>query len=146
MTGRHAGDGWMGAGMGNRRSLVVGFSGYAMLMMVMIGIFSFFAGLVGILEDEIYTAPRDYFLDLGVVGWGIVHMAVGVLLVVAAFLMIFGIVWARAVGVIVAAISAITNFMAIPYYPFWSLLVLALDIGVIWALTIHGRAIIGDEN
>ena len=46
----------------------------------------------------------------------------------------------------VALISAVVNFMALPYYPFWSATIIALDIGVIWALTVHGRDIIGDEG
>jgi hypothetical protein len=132
--------------MGTRRNMVFGFTGYAMIMMVLVGIFSFFAGLVGMLENEIYREPPDYIFNLGVVGWGIVQMAIGALLVVAAVMMIFGVVWARAVGVAFATISAVINFLAIPYYPIWSILVLALDIGVIWALTMHGRDIIGDDD
>ena len=132
--------------MESRRNMVFGFTGYAMIMMVLIGIFSFFAGLVGIFENELYREPPDYLFNLGVVGWGIVQMAIGALLIAAAFMMIFGVVWARVVGVAFATISAVINFLAIPYYPIWSLMVLALDIGVIWALTMHGRDIIGDDD
>ena len=45
------------------------------------------------------------------------------------------------VGVILAAISALANFAFIPYYPFWSMLIIAVDVFVIWALTAHGRDI-----
>jgi hypothetical protein len=34
--------------------------------------------------------------------------------------------WARAVGITLALLSAIANFLFIPYYPFWSPLVIAL--------------------
>jgi hypothetical protein len=50
-------------------------------------------------------------------------------------------VWARAVGIVLAALSAIANFLFIPYYPFWSLLMVALDVFVIWALARHGREV-----
>jgi hypothetical protein len=43
------------------------------------------------------------------------------------------------VGIIVAVLSAIANFLWIPYYPFWALTVITLDIFVIWALAAHGR-------
>jgi uncharacterized membrane protein (DUF106 family) len=43
--------------------------------------------------------------------------------------------------VIVAAISAILNFMWLPYYPVWAVTVIAIDVAVIWALTAHGRDI-----
>lgn len=132
--------------MGKRSGMVMGFTGYAILLMVLIGIFSFFSGLVGILKNEIYRVPRDYVFDLGVVGVGIVQMGIGALLVVSAVMIMTGAVWARAVGVAVAAISAVINFLAIPYYPVWSLLVLALDIGVIWALVVHGNELLGDED
>ncbi len=125
---------------------VVGFTGFACIVLILTGIFEAFAGLTGILEDEIYGDPRNYLFDLGVFGWGIVHMALGIVLVAAGFMLVLGAVWARAIGVILAAISATVNFLSIPYYPAWSILVLALNIGVIWALTVHGREIMGEER
>ena len=38
-----------------------------------------------------------------------------------------------------AAVSALLNFMWLPYYPIWSLIIIALDVLVIWALSVHGR-------
>ena len=43
--------------------------------------------------------------------------------------------WAGVTALMLAMLSAITNFFFIPYYPFWSILVIALDVWVIWALT-----------
>ena len=120
---------------------VVGFTGYASIMLILIGVFEAFAGFFGILEDEIYTTQRDYIFDLGVFGWGIVHMGIGVVLVAAGFMLVLGAVWARSLAVVLAGISAIANFMSIPYYPFWSSLILVLNIGAIWALTAHGTDI-----
>jgi hypothetical protein len=42
------------------------------------------------------------------------------------------------VGITLAVLSAITNFLFIPYYPVWSLLIIAVDVLVIWALAAHG--------
>jgi glycosyltransferase involved in cell wall biosynthesis len=42
------------------------------------------------------------------------------------------------VAVVLAGLSAIANFFFIPYYPFWSLLMIAMAIWVIWALTRPG--------
>lgn len=129
-----------------RHTMVVGFTGLACLALILIGIFEFFAGLTGMLQDEVFGNPRNYLFDLGAFGWGVVHMTLGAVLVAAGFMLVLGAVWARAIGVAVAAISAIVNFMAIPYYPLWSMLIIALDMGVIWALTVHGRDIMGDES
>ena len=46
-------------------------------------------------------------------------------------------VWARAVGIAVAALSALSNFLFIPYYPIWALVLIALDVAVIWALATY---------
>jgi hypothetical protein len=53
---------------------------------------------------------------------------------------ISGATWARVIGIILAVLSAIANFAFIPYYPLWSILVIAIDVIVIWALAVHGRA------
>ncbi|MEK8226717.1 hypothetical protein NKG05_12395 [Oerskovia sp. M15] len=53
-----------------------------------------------------------------------------------------GKVWGRTIGIILASLSALANFTFIPYYPVWSLVVIALDVFVIWALAAHGRDIV----
>jgi hypothetical protein len=62
-----------------------------------------------------------------------------VVVAVAGFAVLSGATWARVVGITVAALSAIANFLFIPYYPFWSLLVIALDVLAIWALAAYGH-------
>jgi len=42
--------------------------------------------------------------------------------------------WAAAMGMILAGLSLLGNFLFIPWYPFWSLLIMALDAAVIYAL------------
>jgi hypothetical protein len=61
-----------------------------------------------------------------------------VVVAVAGFAVLSSATWARVVGIIVAVLSAIANFLFIPYYPFWSLLIIALDVLVIWALAAYG--------
>jgi hypothetical protein len=48
-------------------------------------------------------------------------------------------VWARTLGVIVAAVSILVSFAWLPYYPVWAVVVIVFDFFVIWALTEHGR-------
>jgi hypothetical protein len=45
------------------------------------------------------------------------------------------------VAITLAALSALANFLFIPYYPFWALIIITLDVFVIWAVTAHGRDI-----
>ena len=52
-----------------------------------------------------------------------------------------GATWARAVAVVLASLSIVANFFWMPYYPLWSLTIIALGVLVIWAATAHGRDI-----
>jgi len=52
-----------------------------------------------------------------------------------------GQVWARTVGVVAALVSAIINVSFLAAYPLWSMTMIALDVVVILALTVHGSEI-----
>jgi hypothetical protein len=66
--------------------------------------------------------------------WGWIHLLIGTLVAVAGFMLMSGRTWARIVGITAASVSAITSFLFLPYYPFWAVVTLAMDIWVIWAL------------
>jgi hypothetical protein len=66
---------------------------------------------------------------------------VGLLVVFAGFAVLAGQTWGRAVGITLAVLSALANFAFLPYYPFWAMTVIAVDIFVIWALAAHGREV-----
>jgi hypothetical protein len=50
------------------------------------------------------------------------------------------------VGVTLAAVSIIANFAWLPYQPLWSILMIAANSFVIWALTAHGHDISGADS
>ncbi|MER7251262.1 hypothetical protein [Kribbella sp. NPDC000426] len=117
----------------------VGFTLFAGIMMVMAGGFHAFSGLVALFQNEFYVATRNYLFQFDATTWGWIHLLVGILVMVAGFAIMAGQTWARVVGIILAVLSAIANFTFIPYYPFWALTIIAVDIFVIWALAVHGR-------
>jgi hypothetical protein len=116
----------------------VGFILFAALMMIMGGVFQALAGLVAIFQNEFYVTTRNYLFKFDVTTWGWIHLILGLIVAFAGWGVLSGRTWARAVGITLALLSAIANFMFIPYYPFWSLLIIALDVFVIWALAAHG--------
>ena len=120
----------------------VGLTAFAACVLMIGGIFQAISGLVAIVDNEFYVVTRNYFLEFDVTAWGWIHLVLGIVVAVAGFMILRGAVWARMVGVVVAVISAIANFAFIPYYPVWSLLIIALNIAVIWALTAHGRDLV----
>lgn len=86
-------------------------------------------------EDEFFVVTQNYVFDLDVTAWGWIHLIIGILVALAGFAAISGRIWGGIVGIVLAALAAVANFFWIPYYPFWSILVIALCIWVIWALT-----------
>ena len=122
-----------------RSGLAVGSIVFAGVAMVMIGAFHALQGLVALFNDDFYVVGQKWIFEFDLTTWGWIHLLVGVLVLVAGFFVFNGAVWARAVGIAVAALSAVLNFMWLPYYPIWSLIIIALDVLVIWALSVHGR-------
>jgi hypothetical protein len=117
----------------------VGFTIFAAVMMMMAGVWQALAGLIAIFENEFYLTTRNYIFQFDVTAWGWIHLVVGVVVGLTGLALLAGQTWARVVGIVVAVLSAISNFLFIPYYPFWSLLIIAADVFVIWALAAHGR-------
>ena len=117
----------------------VGWTIYAAVWMWILGFFHAMAGFVGIVEDEILVATPNYVFQLDVTTWGWIHLILGIVVLLAGFAVFNGSVWARTVGVLIAVISTLVNFAWLPYYPIWGLLMIAANVFVIWALTVHGR-------
>jgi hypothetical protein len=111
---------------------------FAAIMMIMVGVFQAFQGLVGIFENEFYVTTRNYLFQFDATTWGWIHLLLGLLVAFAGWGLFSGRTWARTVAIILAVLSAISNFLFIPYYPFWSLLIITLDVFVIWAVAAHG--------
>ena len=119
--------------------MAVGFILFAAIMMLMVGVFQALQGLIAIFENEFYVSTRNYLYEFDATTWGWIHLVIGLLVAFAGWGLLSGQTWARVVGITLAALSATANFLFIPYYPFWSLLIITLNIFVIWALTAHGR-------
>ena len=117
----------------------VGFILFAAIMMIIVGIWQALQGLIAIFENEFYVATRNYLFEFDATTWGWIHLLVGLVVAFAGWGLLSGQTWARIVGITLAALSATVNFLFIPYYPVWSILIIAVDIFVIWALAAHGR-------
>jgi hypothetical protein len=124
-----------------RSEWAVGWTWFAVFMMVLIGVWHAIAGLAAILDDEFYVVTPNYVFEFDATTWGWIHLIAGIVVALAAYGVSTGAVWGRTVGVIMAAISGIAVFAWLPWYPVWGILILLLDIAVIWALTVHGRDI-----
>jgi hypothetical protein len=111
---------------------------FAGTLLILIGVFQAIDGLAAIFNDEFFVVTKHYTFDLDVTAWGWIHLLLGILLIFMGWGLWAGKTWAAIGGITLAMLSAIANFFFIPYYPVWSLIVIALDVWVIWALTRPG--------
>ena len=123
----------------NYSSWAVGWTGFAGVMLIIVGVFDIFAGLVALVNDEFYVVGREWVFEFDITGWGVFKIIVGIVLLLSGIGLFSGNVAARVVGVIVAGLAAIANFAWLPYYPVWAIIVISICIAVIWALTAHGH-------
>jgi len=120
----------------------VGWIGFAGVLMIILGAVHAFQGLVGIFKDEYFlVSSSGLALKLDFTAWGWIHLLIGVIIVLAGICVLAGQMWARIVGVILAALSLLANVAFLAAYPLWSLIMIALDIVIIMALTVHGSEI-----
>lgn len=129
-TGTTTGAGWYG--------LIV----FAGVVMIMLGIFHAIAGLVALFQDEYYLVPKDgLVISADFTAWGWTHLVLGALVAIAGGALLTGAMWARVVAIVLALISAVVNLAFLSAYPVWSAIMIALDILVIYAVTVHGDAL-----
>jgi hypothetical protein len=117
----------------------VGWVVFAGIMMVILGSFHAIQGLIALFQDDYYAVSSNGLaVHVDYTAWGWVHLLGGILLVGAGVALFAGQTWARVVAVIAAMVSAVVNVGFLAAYPIWSTMMIALDILVIWALTVHG--------
>ncbi|WP_447040380.1 DUF7144 family membrane protein [Streptomyces sp. DSM 118878] len=102
--------------------------------LIVSGVLSVLQGVTGIAKDRLYGVPREYEYRFDLTSWGWIHLVVGVLLVLVGVAVLLAMRWGRGGGVTIAAVSLVTQFMFIPYYPLWSISVMALDLIILWGL------------
>lgn len=116
-----------------------GWTAFAGAALIMIGVFHAIAGFAEIVNSDSFVVTSEYIFKFNTAAWGWIHLIGGIVVVFAGFAVFRGAVWARTVGVIIAMFSAILNFAWLVYVPFWSIVMIVVDVSVIWALTVHGR-------
>lgn len=117
----------------------VGWIWFAGMMMIMVGLFNVMNGLLAIVDDTHYIAAGQRLLMFDSTGWGWVHLIIGLVVVVTGIALAVGQPWARIAGVVLVMLNAFTQMAWIAYNPWWSLIVIAIDVLIIYAIIVHGR-------
>jgi hypothetical protein len=120
----------------------VGWILFAGVMMIMAGSLHVIAGLVALFKDEYFLVGKNGLtVSVDYTAWGWVHLIAGAIIGLAGFAVMVGQMWARVLAVVLAVASAIVNIGFLAAYPVWSAIIIALDVLVIYALTVHGREV-----
>jgi hypothetical protein len=110
---------------------------FAAALLVTVGIFNLIDGIAAIARSHIFIANAHYVIgDLR--AWGWVALILGVLQVLAAIGVLAGNQAARWFAVAVVGLNAIAQMFFIPAYPFWSLMIIAVDVVALWGLCAYG--------
>ncbi|MFD8777820.1 hypothetical protein [Streptomyces sp. NPDC057889] len=115
--------------------IITGATLFAVVALNVSGPLSILMGASGIANDTVFASSSRYAYRFDLTAWGWIHLWIGVALVVAGLGVAAGKTWGRGAGIAVAAISLITQFMFIPYYPAWAITIMALDLLIVWSLT-----------
>ncbi|HEV7195981.1 MAG TPA: hypothetical protein VGN19_08580 [Pedococcus sp.] len=101
-----------------------------------VGGFQLLMGLSAVLKDTVYVHTDKYVYKLDLVGWGWIHLILGVVAIVVGLTILVGAKWALTAGIVIAVLSALSNFAFIPQAPWWALLIIAIDIVLIWSFSV----------
>jgi hypothetical protein len=119
----------------------VGLTATAAMFLILGGAFQFFEGLAAVIKGSVFVATQETIYELSVTSWGWIHLILGIIAILTGFALLAGATWARVLGIVLAVLGAIANFLWITYQPVWSIVVIIVYVGVIWALTVVGRAL-----
>lgn len=116
----------------------VGWVAFAGVMMLLSGIFQAIIGLTAIFNPTWFATSEKAVLVFNMATWGWWQLLVGIIVALVGVGLFSGNMASRIMGVVLVGLSAISNLAFIGVYPFWSLVVITVDLLVIYALVVHG--------
>ncbi|WP_225832412.1 hypothetical protein [Streptomyces sp. NK08204] len=128
------------AGYGDTSPWATGGATFAGVLMLVNGILAVLQGIAAISKDDVYARIGDYVYKINLTGWGWILLVLGVIAAAVGWGILSGAAWARAVGIALASLSLVVQFLFLPYAPLWSLIRMAIDVFVIWALASYRPA------
>ncbi|MCP2300299.1 hypothetical protein SAMN04244553_3208 [Nocardia amikacinitolerans] len=118
-----------------RQGIAAGTSIGAAILLLTVGVLQILEGISAVVDDELFVVGAEYVYQFDISTWGWIHIVLGAILVICAIGLMTGSTWGRVAAIVIAALAIIANFLSLPYYPYWSILIIALSIVVIWAVS-----------
>ncbi|WP_323098228.1 hypothetical protein [Intrasporangium sp. YIM S08009] len=116
-----------------------GGAAFAATLMIIGGGFGILQGIALLAKGDFYVQPKGYFINASASTWGWILLVVGLIVVAAGFGVLSGAFWARWLGIIFVSLQAFGNFLFIPVQPYWSSILVLVDLWIIHSLFVHRR-------
>ncbi|MFJ2262916.1 hypothetical protein ACIOKD_32190 [Streptomyces sp. NPDC087844] len=113
-----------------------GLTVFAAIMLMIAGVLDILRGIMAIAEDDLFVNTANYVFEFDLTSWGWIHLALGVAAVIVSIGLFQASTWARVAGMVIAGLVIIANFLSMPYYPVWSIVMIAFSGFIIWALSV----------
>lgn len=120
---------------GVKQSFAEGISLGAAILLITVGILQLLEGISAVAADDIVIVGANYTYSWSITAWGWVHVVIGILVALVGGALITGATWARVAAVSLVSLSILVNFLWLPHNPWWSIIIIALDVVVIWAVS-----------
>lgn len=141
MTHAETQSGTGGVGTTGATTSPSGWMAFSAALLIVAGLFNVIIGLVALFNRAYYVVGPNGALVFSLVGWGWLHLIIGIIAVIIGATLFTGIMWARIATVVIAGLSALAHLAFLGAFPIWSLIVIAIDVLVIWSVTVHGERI-----
>lgn len=112
---------------------------FAAVMLIIVGILNVIWGIAAIADSKFFVQDQKYILS-NLNAWGWITLIIGALQLLAGFSLWSGNLYGRVMAILFASLSALAALLSIPAYPFWSLAIFAIDIIVIYQVSLYGSA------
>lgn len=121
------------------RFLPTGWMVFAGTVLFMVGAFNVIWGIALLADPERIAFTEEGLLLFNLTAWGWILLVFGIVKILTSIGIFMGQFWARVVGIIVATFNAIAMLGVLSVNPAWALLVIAVDVFIIYGLTVHGE-------
>ncbi|GAB2749420.1 DUF7144 family membrane protein [Streptomyces bullii] len=111
-----------------------GWTAAAATLMIFGGIMAVFQGISALAKDDVFVATPNFTYQFSLTGWGWIHLILGIVVALAGFALFTGALWARVVGIVLAGLGMVANFVWLPHAPVWAVVLIVIHGFIIWAL------------
>ncbi|WP_406723885.1 hypothetical protein WJ438_03320 [Streptomyces sp. GD-15H] len=127
-----------------RQEWATGLTVFAAVMLFLVGLLDILRGIMAIAEDDIFVTTPNYVFAFDLTSWGWIHLVLGAIAMIVSVGLLQTVTWARVTGVAIAGLVIIANFLSMPYYPVWSVVMIIISGFIIWALCVVPRGNLSD--